>query len=75
MQTIEESAKQLLTATQFFINHSIKGLIESGKVQKDDEERLMLAFMALMAAEVQEFKQEFNRTLESPQAESNVFSY
>lgn len=75
MQTIEESAKQLLTATQFFINHSIKGLIESGKVQKDDEERLMLAFMALMAEEVQEFKQEFNRTLESPQAESNVFSY
>lgn len=75
MQTIEESAKQLLTATQFFINHSVKGLIESGKVQKDDEERLMLAFMALMAEEVQEFKQEFNRTLESPQAESNVFSY
>lgn len=26
MQTIEESAKQMLTATQFFINYSTKGL-------------------------------------------------
>jgi hypothetical protein len=75
MQTIEESAKQLLTATQFFINHSVKGLIESGKVQKDDEERLMLAFMTLMAEEAQEFKQEFNRTLPNEPRESRIFTF
>ncbi|MBN6075911.1 hypothetical protein HYE60_11815 [Aggregatibacter actinomycetemcomitans] len=75
MQTIEESAKQLFTATQFFVNHSVKGLIESGKIRKEDEERLVLAFMGLMEKEAQEFKQEFDRTLAPSQAESSVFSY
>ena len=63
MQTIEESAKQMLTATQFFINYSIKGLIKSGKVRKEDEDHLILAFMELMEQEAQEFKRKFNRTL------------
>ena len=63
MQTIEESAKQMLTATQFFINYSTKGLIKSGKVRKEDEDHLILAFMELMEQEAQEFKRKFNRTL------------
>ena len=53
MQTIEESAKQMLTATQFFINYSTKGLIKSGKVRKEDEDHLILAFMELMEQEAQ----------------------
>ena len=75
MQTIEESAKQLLTATQFFINHSVKGLIESGKVRKEDEDHLILAFMELMEQEAQEFKQKFNRTLPNEPRESRIFTF
>lgn len=75
MQTIEESAKQMLTATQFFINYSTKGLIKSGKVRKEDEDHLILAFMELMEQEAQEFKQKFNRTLPNEPRESRIFTF
>ena len=75
MQTIEESAKQMLTATQFFINYSTKGLIKSGKVRKEDEDHLILAFMELMEQETQEFKRKFNCTLPNEPRESRIFTF
>lgn len=75
MQTIEESAKQMLTATQFFINYSAKGLIESGKVRKEDEDHLILVFMELMEQETQEFKRKFNCTLPNEPRESRIFTF
>ena len=75
MQTIEESAKQMLTATQFFINYSPKGLIESGQVRKEDEDHLILAFMELMEQEAQEFKRKFNCTLPNEPRESRIFTF
>ena len=75
MQTIEESAKQMLTATQFFINYSTKGLIKSGKVRKEDEDHLILAFMELLEQEAQEFKRKFNRTLPNEPRESRIFTF